>query len=423
MEFCVLTSNEYRSFSEKNPSVSFMQTVELSELKKELGSKIHFVGIKENGKIIAGSMILEDKTVFNQKKFYAPRGLLVDYHNKELLRFFTQELKKYIKKQGGFVLTIDPNVVYRVRTYEGDIIPEETADDESVNNLLELGFKHYGFNLYLDALQVRWCCRFSLDEPYEAKKAKFSKQTRKNIDACIKKGLTVREGTIDDLKVMEEIFEITSKRRNFFYRSLDYYQKMYKHMKDLMTIYIAYLDPDIYYSHTESLLNEAKANYENILKKLQKNSVGERLLNNKENALKQIEKYEKELQKAAEFKKENPNGKDIGCLLSLRSGSEYLTLSSGVLYEYRQFTPKYLMYQHHIQEAYKENFKYCNFYGITGDFNPENEYYGIYEFKKGFKANVIEYIGQFELKCSPFYDVYNLLKKIKGHVNNETDRA
>lgn len=423
MEFSVLTSDEYRKFSDGNPMTSFMQTVELSELKKELGSKIHFVGIKENDKIIAGSMILEDKTVLGKSKFYAPRGLIVDYHNKELLRFFTEELKKYIKKQGGFILTIDPNVVYRVRTYEGEIIPEEEADDESVQNLLSLGYKHYGFNLYLDALQVRWCCRFDLDEPYEAKKAKFSKQTRKNIDACIKKGLMVREGTIDDLKVMEEIFEITSKRRNFFYRSLDYYQKMYKHMKDLMTIYIAYLDPDIYYSHTENLLNEAKKNYEDILKKLERNSVGERLLKNKENAFKQIEKYEKELEKAAKFKEENPNGKDIGCLLSLRSGNEYLTLSSGVLYEYRQFTPKYLMYEHHIKEAYKEGFEYCNFYGITGDFNPDNEYYGIYEFKKGFKANVIEYIGQFELKITPFYDIYNFLKKVKGKISNETDRA
>ena len=31
-----------------------------------------------------------------------------------------------------------------------------------------------------------------------------------NIESCIKKGLSVREGTIDDLKTMQEIFEITS---------------------------------------------------------------------------------------------------------------------------------------------------------------------------------------------------------------------
>ena len=264
MKFCVLTADEYREFFNGNSQASFMQSVELSELKKEYGSKVHFVGIKQDDRIIAGSMILQDKTILGQSQFYAPRGLIVDYHNKELLAFFTDELKKYIKNQGGFMLTIDPNVLYRIRTVDGDIMPDDKPDDESINNLLSLGYKHYGFNIYLDALQTRWCCHMKLDEDYETKKAKFSKQTRKNINSCIKKGLIVKEGTIEDLQVMAEIFETTSKRRNFFYRSLDYYKKMYKHMKDLMTIYVAYLDPDIYYEHTQSLLDNAKKNYESL---------------------------------------------------------------------------------------------------------------------------------------------------------------
>lgn len=416
MEFVLLTEEEYRQFLKSNPQASFMQTVELSHLKKELGSKIHFVGIKKDNQIIAGSMILEDTTILNKKMFYAPRGLIVDYHDKELLSFFTKELKKYIKKNNGFILTIDPNVIYRVRTSDGDIDDNNKADDESINNLLSLGYKHYGFNLYLDTMQARWCYRISLDEDYESKKVKFSKSTRKNIDFCIKKGLMVREGTIDDLKVMAEIFEITSKRKDFFSRSLEYYQKMYRHMKDLMTIYIAYLDPDTYYKHTLSLLEEAKKNYQTVLDKMEKDMIGSKLINQKETALKQITKYEHELEKAKEFKKNFPNGKDIGCLLSLRSGNEYLTLSSGTLAEYREFTPKYLMYEHHIKEAYKEGFKYCNFYGITGDFDPKGKYYGIYEFKKGFNGNVIEYIGQFELKVTWFYNVYKILKRIKKFI-------
>lgn len=416
MKFSILSESEYRNFLNNNPMASFMQTVELSNLKKELGSKVHFVGVKKANKIIAVSMVLEDSTILNKKMFYAPRGLIVDYNDKELLTFFTNELKKYIKKQGGFVLTIDPNVIYRIRTSDGEIDPNNDSNDEAINNLLSLGYKHYGFNIYLDSKQARWCYRFALDEDYESKKVKFSKSTRKNIDFCVKKGLMVREGTIDDLEVMAEIFEITSKRRDFFSRSLEYYQKMYKHMKNLMTIYIAYLDPNIYYDHTLSLLEEAKNNYDIILKKMDKDMVGSKLLNQKETALKQIEKYEKELEKAEQFKKENPNGKDIGCLLSLRSGQEYLTLSSGVLAEYRSFTPKYLMYEHHIKEAYKEGFKYCNFYGITGDFDPKGKYYGIYEFKKGFCGNVIEYIGEFDLKVTNFYNFYKFLKRIKEFI-------
>ncbi len=421
MEFRVLTTEEWRGFLDGNPMTSFMQTVELSELKKEYGSKIHFVGVKEAGKVIAGALLLEDVTVLGQKQFYSPRGLIVDYHNKALLGFFVKELKAYIKKQGGFMLTIDPNVIYRVRTPEGEIIPDAPADDESIENLKALGFEHYGFNIYLDALQVRWCCHLPLDEDYETKKAKFSKQTRKNINACVKKGLMVREGTIDDLAVMAEIFETTAKRRDFFSRSLSYYQKMYQHMKDLMTIYIAYLDPDVYYEHTAALLKSAQVDVTSAQEKMERQATGEKLAHTLKIAQEQVEKYTKELQKAEQFKKENPDGKAIGCLLSLRSGNEYLTLTSGVLMEYRQFTPKYLMYEHHIKEAYKEGFEYCNFYGIAGDFDPGNEYYGIYEFKKGFRPNVTEYIGQFELKTGWFYPIYKFLKTVKGRLSHGTD--
>ncbi len=416
MDFSVLTESEYKNFYDNYEQASFMQSVELSKLKEDYGNVVHFVGVKKNKKVIAATMMIETKTVFGKKNFYAPRGLMVDYHDKELLSFFTDKLKDYIKKLGGFVLTIDPNIIYRVRTSDGDIDSNNKPDNLAIDNLKSLGYCHYGFNLYLDAMQARWAYIMELDEDYETKKSKFSKSTRKNIDSCVKKGLMVREGTIDDLKTMTEIFDLTSKRKDFFARDLAYYQKMYHYMGNLMTIYIAYLDPEVYYKQSLELLNKEKETNKQIDEKLKKDKVGNRLLNQKETSDKLIVKYKNELVKAQKFQKDYPKGKDIGCLLSLRSGNEYLTLSSGVLEEYKSFTPKYLMYQHHIQEAYKEKFKYCNFYGITGDFDKNNKYYGIYEFKKGFNGNVIEYIGQFELKISGFYYIYKWLKKIKDVV-------
>lgn len=418
MEFVNLNEKEYRKFYEFYPDASFMQSIELGNLKKEYGNIVHLVGIKENKKIVGATLLLETKTILNKSIFYAPRGLMVDYHNKERLKFFTEELKKYIKKHNGFVLTIDPSIIYRERSRDGEILGE--GDDETINNLKELGYKHYGFNIYLDSKQARWCYRMKLDEDYEIKKSKFSKSTRKNIESTYKKGLQVRKGTIEDLDVMTEIFDITAKRKDFFSRSLDYYKKMYKNMSNLMTIYIAYLNPDVYLEHTESLLETEKKKNKELEEKLQSEMIGNKLKNQKETSDKLVEKYEKELEKAKEFKKENPNGKDIGCLLSIKSGREYLTLSSGVLEDYKSFTPKYQMYEKHIQDAYEEGFKYCNFYGITGDFNPENKYYGIYEFKKGFSGNVIEYVGEFELEITSFNKYYKALKKIKGLLRRHT---
>ncbi len=415
MEFVVLKEEEYQTFYNSNEQSSFMQSVGLAHLKASYGEGIHYVGVRDKGKVIAASLLLETKTIFGKSMFYAPRGLIVDYHNFEVLSFFTDQVKKYIRSHHGFVLTIDPNVVYRVRSSDGEILGD--GDDEVIESLKKLGYRHHGFNIYLDSRQARWAYRLTLDEDYETKYAKFSKSTRKNIEATHKKGLQVREGTIDDLEVMSEIFEDTAKRKDFFYRSLDYYRRMYENMHDLMTIYIAYLNPEVYLSHTQALYEEEKKKNADLAQKMKSDMVGNRLKNQKETSDRLLEKYERELEKAKKFQEQYPNGKDIGCLLSLRSGVEYLTLSSGVLEEYRSFTPKYLMYEHHIKEAYKEGFQYCNFYGITGDFRPENRYYGIYEFKKGFGGNVIEYIGEFDLAVTKFYSFYQFLRKVKRLVS------
>ncbi len=417
MKFEAIDEGLFSKFSSSHKYASFMQTVELGNLKKELGDIVHYVGAFKDEKLVAATLILEEKSILGKKTFYAPRGFLIDYEDKELLKYFTEEIKKYIKAHKGFMLTIDPNVIYRVRTSEGEIINnDEDRNDVLINNLKELGYQHFGFNTYLEARQVRWEYRLKLDRPYEEISKDFYKSTRKNIEACYKKGLLVRKGKIEDLPSMEEIFEKTSKRKDFFYRSLEYYQKMYNHMHNLMTIYIAYLDPDIYLSHSEDLLKEEEKNNAEIQKKMETCCVGEKLLHQKEVSDNLITKYKEEVEKAKKFKEEYPDGKDVGVLLSLKSGDEYLTLSSGILEEYKNFTPKYALYDSHIKDAYELGYKYVDFYGITGDFDKSNKYYGIYEFKKGFNGNVVELVGQFSLKVTKFYDTYNALKKIKNKI-------
>ena len=413
MNFYVLTEEEFTSFAKDHEYESFMQTVELGNLKKESLNTPHYLGMIKGDKIVAATLLLEEKRAFGRKTFYAPRGFLIDYKDLELLKLFTEEIKKFIKKKKGFKLTIDPNVAYRKRSSDGDIINEEKFDI-AINNLKEIGYKHFGFNKYFEALQVRWSYQLELNKPYEELKSNFSKSTRKNIESCYKKGLRVRVGTIDDLPTMENIFDVTAKRKDFSSRSLEYYQKMYKDMGNLMTIYIAYLDSDIYYDNTKLLLENEKKNNEEIIDKISKNLVGAKLTNQKEISDKLIKKYEEELKKAKKFKEDNPNGKDIACLLSIKSGKYYLTLSSGCIEEYKSFTPKYALYDTHIKDAYEMGYKMVDCYGITGDFNKDNKFYGIYEFKKGFNGNVIELIGEFTIEIGPIGKIYSISKKLKN---------
>lgn len=409
--FVKLSEDDFREFSTNYPQFSFMQSVELGHLKQGLGDQVYYFGVKEKDKLIAATLILEEKSVLWYKSFYAPRGFLIDYNDFELLNYFSLNLKEFVKKRHGFRIIIDPNVIYLLRNSDGEDIGN-SKNDILISNLNKLGYKHFGFNLYSEALQMRWEYRLKLDKSYEELKAGYSKSTRKNIDNCYKKGLRVRKGKIEDLPTLSEIFEATGKRKDFSIRSLSYYQKMYKHMHDLMTIYIAYIDPDIYYDSASKNLKEEEENNKKIKEKMSKDMVGNKLKNQLETSNKLIQKYQDEKKKAESFKKTNPKGKDVGVLLSMKSGTEYLTLSSGILAEYKSFTPKYAMYDEHVKDALKDNYEWVDFYGINGCFDKNDKYYGIYEFKKGFNGNVVELVGQFEKTVLSFGKLYNFAKKI-----------
>ena len=413
MKFVELTEEEFKNYVTGNDQASFLQTVEWGNLRKIYGSDIRYLGVKEEDKVLAATMVTIDKSAFGKKRIYAPRGFIIDYHNKELLKYFTEEIKKYAKKNNILFIKIDPNIIYQVRDINGCEYENPTKDDEAINNLKELGYIHTGFTLDLGDSQSRWNFRLTLDKEYEELAKNFSKSTRKNIESTYNRGMRVRLATLEDLPSMEEILIATAERKNFQYRSLEYYTNMFKTIKDGVRIYIAYLDPDIYLESTEKLLYDAKAYKDEVLYKMEKDMVGAKLKKDLEQADKQIDKYTEELELAKKFKEENPNGKDIGTLVSLISGNEYLTLYSGILMEYKKFTPKYLMYNEHIKDAYKLGIKYIDFYGITGHFNKDDKDYGMYEFKRGFGGEVIEMIGEFTLPTSKLYGIYKLLKKLK----------
>lgn len=420
MEFVTLSKEEFREFSKNHPMANFMQTTELGDLKSNNGIKVDYVGVKENNNILMATLLEEEPSILGKKVFYAPRGFLVDYHDKKLLSFFVTNLKEFVKKRKGFKIIIDPNLVYQVRDADGSVIDEAKKDDESFKNLCDLGFEHFGFNLYLEARQVRFAYRMMLDAPYDIKKLEFSKSTRKNLESTYKKGLSVRKGGQEDLPIMEELFKDTATRKDFFYRKLDYYREMYKYMGELMTIYFAYLDPEKYLECAKENLKEEEKKNNEILSKMEKDMIGSKLKSQKESSDKRLIKLQNEVKEAENFKKEYPNGKDIACLLSMWNGDEFLTLTSGSLEKYRKFTPKYAMYDAHIKDAYKRGYKACNFYGISGNFKKENNpLYGVYEFKRGFGGNVIEYIGEFTLPVTSFNKFYNFMRRIKRTIKRK----
>lgn len=412
MEFVELTEKEYDKFVSRHEQESYMQTLDLKNFKEKNNIKCYLVGVKENKKVVAATLIYSIGTFLKKKRFYSSRGFIIDYNDEKLLTFFVENLKKYLKEKNGMSLTIDPNIIYRTRTSNGEIMDNNT-NDKVIENLKKLGFIHYGFNNYFETMQVRWVYRLELSAPYEELKKNFIKSTRKNIEATNNNGVQIREGTIDDIKSLSKIFKETAERDEFNTKSYEYYKSMFENMPNNIKVYMAYIDPKLRLKLTEQKLKDEEDNNKELERKMKVDMVGNKLRTKKEISDNLITKYKEEINETKDMLKNNPNGVDIGALISMKSGTDYISLSSGTLTNYKKYYPKYALYDAHIKDAYKMGFKYVNFYGIAGDFDPKNKYYGIYEFKKGFNGNVVEYIGEFTIGLGITYKIFNGLRKIK----------
>jgi len=114
MELVKLTEEEFENYAKNHPYVSFHQTKEWGHLKETNGWSMHLLGLKDNDKIVTASLLLSKKIpFFNKQMFYSPRGFLIDYSNYELLKTWTNELKKYVKDNNGVFVKIDPYVSYQ----------------------------------------------------------------------------------------------------------------------------------------------------------------------------------------------------------------------------------------------------------------------------------------------------------------------
>lgn len=427
MELVTLTKKEFKKFADKHSQITFYQTEEWANLKLTNGWKAHYVGLKDKNKIVAGALLLaKTLPIVRKKMFYSPRGFLIDYNNYELLEEFTKGIKKYAKEQGAIFVKIDPYVEYVEHDNNGDVVEGGYDNKQAVENLIKLGYKHFGFNLMQDTLQPRWMHVIETeDRTLEDVMKDMESKTRQILRKNEKCGITTREITRDELPIFKDIMQHTSDRREFIDRPLSYYENMWDNLHDsgILRILIAEIDFNEYEKNTIDELNQNKTELEDRIYKKEKNllKMNEKKYeqSNKQNQ-EAIERLENQLKKINELKEKHGEKAILGGILFLVYGNEVLSLYGGSNAELMQFQSAYIVHFAGIKMAIEEKYKKYNFYGITGDFRKENPLYGLFLFKKSFGGHVAELIGEFDLIINkPMYlfytysfKVYKALKKI-----------
>lgn len=219
-------------------SPHFLQTYEWGQVKAKYGWQPIYLIWTEDGKwkvesnvdslstfhspIIAACLVLK-RTILNNSFaarvsiLYAPKGPLLDWSNESLRKRVFDDLQTFAKKQGAIFLKID-----------ADIVLGRGIDLGNSDQVIPSEMKRRGWVESQEQIQFKNTVIVDLSESEEIMLARLKQKTRYNIRLAEKKGVSIREGKLEDLENLYKMYAETSVRDGFVIRDENYYMTVWK---------------------------------------------------------------------------------------------------------------------------------------------------------------------------------------------------
>ena len=385
-----LNIEEFTNFVSSSPLATYYQTHDYALLMGEYGYDYELIGyFNEYNQIKAASLILIKKN--NKFKYgYAPRGFILDYFNKQLVKDFTQALISYYKRKRVCFIKLNPNIAISeidvesgIKTYNWNYDILGILEDNQYLKLKD--------NLYFESILPRFNPIVSLKN-FDLKK--LDKNTRNKIRKGKLKGLHVEKAQKSGIDILYRFIAKKKDMSEFYYK--DYYSMFER--DGIIDLFLVSIDSQEYLINSRRLYEqelEVNSKYNKILNKERKKIY----INQKMNSDRNLLAYKNDVALATELNKKKDKIYIAGALV-IRFQNRVHILISGYDTKYKQFDPNYFLH-YSILEYYKNDYDYADLNGITGDFTIDNPYYGLNKFKLGFKPRVYEYIGEFDLPIQP----------------------
>ena len=406
-----IKKEEYTKFYNQQHG-HFMQSYAWGESnQKGRGQIPHYVGIKEDDKLLCAALLLERRSPFGLSYFYCPRGYLIDFDNKELLEFFTNNLRDFLKKHHGIYLRVDPEIEYQEIDDNGNKVEGGKNNYQLYDRMLSLGYRHTGFTKDFDNNQPRYTFKIDLTKDLEELRKQIHKSIQKKIKKTYEYDMVFRES--DDVSMFYQLLLKTSEKDNFEAYTYQYYKNAYETLKEdgLYKLFELVICPKTLYQKISEKL-------ENLRKEIIEED-------QKPTKLRQLEESKKRLEKEKNLLEEYKEQEELvicSQMCALTKDTMW-TLYIGNDEIGKEFYAVNRMYFEIIRYAKETNHKYLDLFGTTGDVeHTHKNLAGIHNFKKNFGGRYVEFIGEFDLvnkkilyKILPvFLKVYRKLKKQKN---------
>ncbi|HLR38972.1 MAG TPA: peptidoglycan bridge formation glycyltransferase FemA/FemB family protein [Jeotgalicoccus sp.] len=342
-------------------------------------------------------------------------GPLLTEFNNEDFEFFLKEIDAFIKAHNGLEVTIAPNQIYQVRDRDGNVIEDDERNNREIMGVFErLGFKHHGFSrqlVFSEHLRYQSVVDISgtLDDVYKRMETKNRSNTRR----ALKQPIKIRHLDPSEYDEFLKIYKDTEKRLGFDEVPSERILDQLKILDKKIYVVLAELDLE----ESIQTIKEEKSELETFLKEQEEKHDLEKASKKVQNVYKdtkvKIEQLENQIQDARERMEKYGKVIPLSSAMYYFNNNEMVYLYSGSLREHSKYLATNFVTIKMIEEAQKKGLKRFNMYGITGNFEEDAVDYGVFQFKRGFGAEIEELPGTFSKVYHPVvYKIGKLLNRV-----------
>lgn len=408
--------NYVRNHQYKSHFLQSLSWGEFAKVKKNLTP--HYLGLTtEDNQLVAATLLLEKHLPMNMCYLYAPRGFVIDFNKKELLKTMTKKVVEFAKTRKAIFVKIDPDIIRKSYDYQNKEQKLNYDPEVIFDNIKKAGFKHLGFTKNFETSQPRYSFRINLEQSMEDIENHLSKTTKQRIAKSEKLETEVVIGTKKDIKEFYHLMTLTESRKDFISYNEDYYETLYEIFNGN--------------KNSKATLFIGKINFNKTIKSLEKNlkrivdqisilpidNLSKSAKTKLEELRKQKENTQSEINKYKDYAKQYGNEITLSAHMIIEYGDKAWVLYAGNHNILSETYVNYHTYYEHLRYCKSRGLKIYDQFGTIGDLREDNPLFGLHEFKRKFGGDYVEFLGEWDYVINPvMYFVFTKLVPIYRNI-------
>lgn len=430
MQIVELSKQEYENFLRESAiGYNFMQSSEY--LQTEMGSDDTCVlaGV-DDGRILYTVIVIFRpalrffKYAASMREWVAARPSLLQ--DKAKLDDFISAMAHELIKRKAICWFVESSVEYQQHDKNGAVVEDGFHNEDYRTLLEEVGFTALPlWKGYDEARQSRWVSWIDLQKNLPETYRGFPAPLKSGLEEYTWKELLsemagntrrsfaktdlpyiecdlVRGDQDFSLDTFEQLLESSSEKHSFNTGSKEHRRRLLADFGDKGYLCTSYLNTAAYQDYLDSTLaalGEKEAAAREVCEKMPNSKKKRNQLLEIQEAIAHAQKEEKEL---AVLKEKEPLERiPLASGIFLETPSEMVYLFGGSRPDLARYMGAYANQKTMIHLALDHGLQRYNFWGISGNFQPDEDGYGVFFFKKNLGATVGEYCGEFVKVLNP----------------------